>query len=54
MEWRHTLGDIVTAIARGGFRITDLVERGDSAPKTGLPSGYPGEFIVRAVKEEKR
>jgi SAM-dependent methyltransferase len=54
VEWRHTLGDIVTAIAHAGFRITDLVERGDSAPKTGLPSGYPGEFIVRAVKEERR
>ena len=54
VEWRHTLGDMVTAVAHAGFRITDLVERGDSTPKTGLPSGYPGEFIVRAVKEPAR
>ena len=53
VEWRHTTGDIVTAIAHAGFGITDLVERGDATPKTGLPSGYPGELIVRAVKEEK-
>lgn len=54
VEWRHTVGAIVTAVARAGFRITDLVERGDSTPKTGLSSGYPGEFIVRAVKDRTR
>ncbi len=51
VEWRYTLGDIVTAVAHAGFRITDLVERGDSASKTGLPSGYPGQFILRAVND---
>lgn len=51
VEWSYTLGETVTAVARAGFRITDLVERGDSAPKTGLPAGYPGVFIVRAMKE---
>lgn len=54
VEWRHTVRDLVTAIAHAGFRITDLVERGDATPKTGLPSGYPGEIIVRAVKEAQR
>ena len=54
VEWRHTLGNIITAIAHAGFRVTDLVERGDATPKTGLPSGYPGQFIVRAVKDQTR
>lgn len=54
VEWSHTVGVIVTAVAHAGFRITDLVERGDSRPKTGLPSGYPGEFILRAVREYSR
>ena len=52
--WSHTVGEIVTAVARAGFRISDLVERGDSAPKAGLPAGYPGVFIVCAVKERAR
>lgn len=37
-----------------GFHITHLVERGDASAKTGLPSGYPGQFIVRAFKEPGR
>jgi hypothetical protein len=48
------VGDVVTAIAHAGFRVSDLVERGDAAPKTGLLAGYPGEFIVRAVSEARR
>ena len=54
VEWSHTVGDIITAIARAGFYVTDLVERGDATPKTGLPAGYPGQFIVRAVKDRTR
>jgi SAM-dependent methyltransferase len=54
VEWRHTVGALVTAVARAGFRITHLVERGDATPKTGLPAGFPGEVIVRAVKEAGR
>ena len=54
VEWCHTLGDLVTAVAHAGLRVTDLVERGDAALKTGLPSGYPGQFIVRAVKDRTR
>jgi len=52
VEWSHTVGTVVTAIARAGFRITDLVEQGDSATKTGLPAGYPGQVIVRAMKDQ--
>lgn len=47
-------GKELLEFARAGFRITDLVECDDSTPKTGLSSGYPGEFIVRAVKDGTR
>lgn len=51
VEWSHPLGSIVTAVAHAGFRITDLVERGDSAAKSGLPPGYPAQFILRAEND---
>lgn len=50
VEWRPTLSSIVTAIAQSGLRITHLLELGDATAKAGLP-GYPGEFLVRAVKD---
>jgi SAM-dependent methyltransferase len=51
-EWRWTLGSLVTALARTGFRITHLVERGEETAqaKFGLPAGYPGAIVLRAVK----
>jgi SAM-dependent methyltransferase len=53
VEWRWTLGSLVTALARAGFRVTHLVERGEelARAKDGLPSGYPGAIDLRAVKE---
>jgi hypothetical protein len=52
MEWRWTLGSLVTALARAGFRVTHLVEGGEATAqaKYGLPAGCPGEVVVRSVK----
>lgn len=50
VEWRWTLGDLVTAVARAGMRLTHLVEAGDATEKTGLPAGYPGRFTLRATR----
>ena len=49
IEWTHTLGAIVTAVARSGLRITHLVEL--SPMPEGPAKGLPEEFIIRAVKE---
>jgi len=52
VEWRWMVGSIVTAVARAGLRISHLVECGEELAQTkmGLPAGYPGEIIIRAVK----
>ncbi len=50
IEWKPTLGNIVTAIAQSGLRTTHLLELGDTNGKDGL-IGVPGEFLIRATKE---
>jgi SAM-dependent methyltransferase len=52
VEWRWTLGSLVTALARAGFRVTHLVECGEETAqaKYGLPVGSPGAIILRSVK----
>jgi SAM-dependent methyltransferase len=52
VEWRWTLGSLVTAVARAGFRVTHLVECGEETAqaKFGLPAGAPGAIVLRAVK----
>jgi hypothetical protein len=52
VEWRRTLGSLVTAVARAGFRITHLAECGEETAQTkyGLPAGATGAFVLRAVK----
>ncbi len=49
MEWNHTLGSIVTAVAQAGLRISHLLEAVEAQPKFHLP-GYPTEFHLRATK----
>jgi SAM-dependent methyltransferase len=44
VEWTHTLGAIVTAVAQAGLRVTHLTEVG------GEPSAaYPDAFVLRAT-----
>jgi SAM-dependent methyltransferase len=44
VEWTHTLGAIVTAVAQAGLHVTHLAEVG------GEPSAaYPKEFVLRAA-----
>jgi hypothetical protein len=51
VQWRWTLGSLVTAVAGAGLRITHLVEAGDASEKSALPAGAPGRFTLRATKE---
>jgi len=49
IEWAHTLGAMITSLARHGFRITHLVEM---SPAQEVPAkGLPEHFVIRAVKE---
>ncbi len=50
IEWSPPLGNIVTAVAQAGLRISHLLEAGDAQAKFHLP-GYPTEFHLRATKE---
>jgi cyclopropane fatty-acyl-phospholipid synthase-like methyltransferase len=44
VEWSHTLGAVVTAVAQAGLRITHLAEvAADTA------AAYPDAFVLRAV-----
>jgi hypothetical protein len=44
VEWSHTLGAIVTAVAQAGLGVTHLAE------VAGEPSAaYPKEFVLRAT-----
>lgn len=47
MQWSHTLGQVVTAVAHAGLAITDLIELPDD--DWGIAGG-PGEFILRALR----
>jgi len=49
VEWAHTLGTMITSLARHGFRITHLVEMAPA--QEGPAKGLPEDFIMRAVKE---
>jgi SAM-dependent methyltransferase len=49
IEWAHTLGTMITTLARNGFHITHLVEM--SPAQDGPAKGLPEDFIIRAVKE---
>lgn len=49
IEWAHTLGSLITAVAHAGLRITHLVELPD--PEQRAPQWLPGLFIVRAIKD---
>jgi SAM-dependent methyltransferase len=52
VQWMHTLGHIVTAVAQSGLRVTHLRELPDNAESYGpinVPGG-PGEFLLHAVK----
>jgi len=53
VEWRWTLGSMLTAMAQAGLRITHVKEQGEelARAKMGLGTGYPGEIVVRAVKD---
>ena len=44
VEWSHTLGAIVTAVAQAGLRVTHLAEVGD-----GPSAAYPDAFVLRAT-----
>jgi hypothetical protein len=52
VQWLHTLGHIVTAVAQSGLRVTHLRELPDNADRYGPAgvAGGPGEFLLRAVK----
>jgi cyclopropane fatty-acyl-phospholipid synthase-like methyltransferase len=49
VQWMHTLGHLVTAVAQAGLRISHLVEIPDGAETYGVTGG-PGELILRATK----
>ena len=56
IEWGHTLGSLVTAVARAGLRIDALLElpdtdetRSDYGVEYGV-NGRPGRFILAATK----
>ncbi len=56
IEWGHTLGSLVTAVARAGFRIDALLElpdtdetRSDYGVEYGV-NGRPGRIILAATK----
>ncbi len=51
IEWTHTLGTIVTAVAQSGMRITHLMELPPSEGEEIHPRGIPVGFILRAVKD---
>lgn len=51
VEWSHTLGTIVTAVAQSGLRITHLLELPPSEEEECRIKGMPASFILRAVKE---
>lgn len=49
VQWVHTLGHLLTAIAQAGLRIEHVVETPDAAETYGVAGG-PGTLIVRATK----
>ena len=49
IEWCHTLGTIVTAVAQSGLRITHLVELPPSEEEEHKIKGLPAGYILRAV-----
>lgn len=51
IEWTHTLGTIVTAVAQSGLRITHLLEHPPSKEEECRIKGMPAGFILRAVKD---
>lgn len=51
VQWMHTVGHVVTAVARAGMRISHLVELPDGASLYGIDGG-PGELVVRATKDD--
>lgn len=53
VEWSWMVGSLVTALAGAGLRISHLIECGEelARAKMGLAAGYPGEMIIRAVKD---
>jgi SAM-dependent methyltransferase len=44
VEWSHTLGAVVTAVARAGLRVTDLAEVAEEPV-----AAYPDAFVLRAT-----
>ncbi len=51
VEWCHTLGTIVTAVAQSGLRITQLLELPPSEEEEHRIKGLPVGFILRADKD---
>ncbi|MHB0875641.1 MAG: class I SAM-dependent methyltransferase [Anaerolineae bacterium] len=50
MQWSHTLGQVVTAVAHAGLHLTDLLELPNN--DWGIAGG-PGEFVLRALCEPR-
>jgi len=50
VQWMHTLGHMVTAVAQTGLRISHLVEISDQEELYSVAGG-PGELILRATKD---
>lgn len=53
VEWTWTLGSLLTAMAQAGLGITHVIEQDEelAQAKMGLSAGYPGEIVVRAIKD---
>lgn len=49
IEWAHTLGTMITSLARNGFRITHLAEL--SPILEGAAKGLPEDFVLCAGKD---
>ena len=47
VEWSHTLGAIVTAVAQAGLRVTHLAEIGEEPS-----AAYPDAFVLRATNTQ--
>jgi len=52
MQWYHTLGSLVMAVAQAGLHISHLLEAEDREWGSHLP-GYPAVFHLRATKEKE-
>ena len=52
VQWMHTLGHLLTAVAQSGLRITDVVEGPDGAEVYGIAGG-PCDLFIRATKDER-